>query len=144
MSTDPMRDALEYAAEYLSSEWPERCQETVRRARAALASKPAEVEPQAQAVPAEPLRCDGCGKTIAEHDRMLRCQVPTLPQRQPLTDADALALCRQHLDRGLSHARPIVRATEAELLSLIRAVEALGPGAADGITGQSDKSGEKP
>lgn len=31
------REALEFAAEQLSSEWPERCQEIVRRARAALA-----------------------------------------------------------------------------------------------------------
>lgn len=34
--SDPKTEALEFAAEQLSSEWPERCQEIVRRARAAL------------------------------------------------------------------------------------------------------------
>ena len=29
-------------------------------------------------IPADgPLRCDGCGKTIAEHDRLLRCGGPS-------------------------------------------------------------------
>lgn len=32
------RVVLEYAAEHMSSDWPERCQEVVRRARSALNS----------------------------------------------------------------------------------------------------------
>jgi hypothetical protein len=32
------REALEFAAQHLSSDWPERCQEIVRRARAALSA----------------------------------------------------------------------------------------------------------
>lgn len=33
---DPRDAALEFAAQHISSDWPERCQEIVRRARAAL------------------------------------------------------------------------------------------------------------
>ena len=36
-----IREALERIAEHLSSDWPERCQENVRLARAALAAQPA-------------------------------------------------------------------------------------------------------
>lgn len=38
--SDQKTAALEFAAEHLSSDWPERCQEIVRRARAALAEQP--------------------------------------------------------------------------------------------------------
>ncbi len=38
---DKVREALEFAAQHLSSEWPERCQEIVRRAREALSEQPA-------------------------------------------------------------------------------------------------------
>jgi hypothetical protein len=44
--------------------------------------------------------------------------------RQPLNDAQALELARAHLDRGLSWAPHIVRCTDLEVRSLIRAVEA--------------------
>ena len=39
--TDAVRRALEFAAEHMHSDWPERCQEIVRRARAALSEQPA-------------------------------------------------------------------------------------------------------
>lgn len=42
LAEQSMRDALEFAAVTVSSEWPERCQEIVRRARAALTAPPAE------------------------------------------------------------------------------------------------------
>jgi len=42
-----LRAALEFAAERMSSDWPERCQEIVRRARAAL-SVPDEAEQAVQ------------------------------------------------------------------------------------------------
>jgi len=45
-------------------------------------------------------------------------------QRAPLDDAQALALARQHLDKGLSWAPHIVRCTDLEVRALIRAVEA--------------------
>lgn len=38
--SDQKTAALQFAAEHLSSDWPERCQEIVRRARAALAEQP--------------------------------------------------------------------------------------------------------
>lgn len=38
--TDAVRRALEFAAEHMHSDWPERCQEIVRRARAALSEQP--------------------------------------------------------------------------------------------------------
>jgi len=44
--------------------------------------------------------------------------------RDPLDDAQALALARQHLDKGLSWAPHIVRCTDLEVRALIRAVEA--------------------
>ena len=44
--------------------------------------------------------------------------------RAPLDDAQALALARQHLDKGLSRAPHIVRCTDLEVRALIRAVEA--------------------
>lgn len=48
--SDPKTAALEYAAEHLSSDWPERCQEIVRRARAALSERdPTEQELRAAA-----------------------------------------------------------------------------------------------
>ncbi len=49
------RDALEFAAAHLSSEWPERCRETVRLARAALAGDYDMPEPVAKALEQESL-----------------------------------------------------------------------------------------
>lgn len=40
----------------------------------------ASVDDALKATPsAQPLRCDGCGKTIAEHDKLLQCR-PTAPE----------------------------------------------------------------
>ena len=41
----------------------------------------------------------------------------------PLSDDDALALARKHLDKGLSWAPHITRCTDLEVKALIRAVE---------------------
>ena len=43
--------------------------------------------------------------------------------QQPLNDAQALELARQHLDKGLSWAPHITRCNDLEIRAMIRAVE---------------------
>ena len=72
--TDAVRRALEFAAEHMHSDWPERCQEIVRRARAALSEQPAP-KTACKGIPRVGCNylaecdsvCNKCGKVHAVH-----------------------------------------------------------------------------
>ena len=56
--------------------------------------------------------------------RMIADTIADGIEHRPLTDDQALALARRHLDQGLSWAPHITRCNDLEIRALIRAVEA--------------------
>ncbi len=98
--TDAVRRALEFAAEHMHSDWPERCQEIVRRARAALSEQPAP-KTACKGIPRVGCNylaecdsvCNKCGKVHAVH--LIPGVGSTAPvERVPLSDEQVLACIR--------------------------------------------------
>ena len=78
------------------------------------------------------VECDSCGARLESSEEGAHCglswndRTPADGGGQgvtPLSDDDALALARKHLDRGLSWEPCITRCTDREIKALIRAVE---------------------
>lgn len=106
--TDAVRRALEFAAEHMHSDWPERCQEIVRRARAALSEQPA---PRVcKGIPRVGCNylaecdsvCNKCGKVHAVH--LIPGVGSTAPvERVQLSESVILALLSEHTTFDLQH-----------------------------------------
>ena len=93
--TDAVRRALEFAAEHMHSDWPERCQEIVRRARAALSEQPsvATVTECEACLTPDVCRLRGtCDHYAAERLRVAAHPAPV--ERVTLSDEQVLACIR--------------------------------------------------
>ena len=113
--TDAVRRALEFAAEHMHSDWPERCQEIVRRARAALSEQPA----------VDPWRPLGLTLEAA----LNRGDDPALlmDENSPLRDELRRLLAGQS-NEPVAHPAPVERVTlsDEQVLACIRSAQ-VGP-----------------